>query len=306
MVQHSLADIFFEHQRGSGMGLYVLALSGGTFLGPLVAGLIASSRGWRAIGWIAAICCGVLLGVMLFTLEETAFDRAAYLQREGGPENGEEPEKHYQSQQLEHVADAAEMENTGAVMQEKRKSYLQRMKPLTLALPGKRQLFQGYIYRLRHSPRCFLYPAVLFSGLQWGAQITFLTFYLSVEDVQYHAPPWNYSDKSVAIMAVPCLVGLLGITYASWVADYFVVWMARRNSGMLESEHRLWLLLPCSVIGSLGLLLFGLGASNHSWDWGIPYVRLGCIGSHGAVPGTLACLTCSRCTRKQFSSAWLE
>ncbi len=279
MVQYSLADIFFEHQRGSVMGLYVLALSGGTFLGPLAAGLIASSRGWRSIGWIGAICCGGLLGVMLFTLEETAFDRAAYLQRRNNPESGEEPEKHHQSQQLEYATDVGELENLGAAIREKRKPYLQRMKPVTPALPSKQQLFRGFIYRLRHSPRCFLYPAVLFSGLQWGAQITFLTFYLSVEDVQYYAPPWNYSDKAVAIMGVPCLVGLLvGIIYASVFADYFVVWMARKNGGILEAEHRLWLILPSSVIGSLGLLLFGFGTSKHSWGWGVPYFGLGCIG----------------------------
>lgn len=279
MVQHSLSDIFFEHQRGSVLGLYVLALSGGTFLGPLAAGLIASSRGWRSIGWIGASCCGLMLAVMLFTLEETTFDRAAYLQRQANTERGEKFEKHPQSQQLEYSTEERELGNTAVFMPDKRKSYLQRIRLITPASSSKQTLVRGFIYRLRHSPRCFVYPAVLFSGLQWGAQITFLTFYLSVEDVQYYAPPWNYSDKAVAIIAVPCLIGLLvGIMYASFCADYFVVWMARKNSGILEAEHRLWLILPASVIGSLGLLLFGIGTSQYSWGWGVPYFGLGCIG----------------------------
>ncbi|EGX88544.1 Major facilitator superfamily transporter [Cordyceps militaris CM01] len=277
MVQHSLSDIFFEHQRGSAMGLYVLALSGGTFMGPLAAGLIASSRGWRAIGWAGAACCGVMLVVMVLTLEETTFDRAAHVLRGSDPESGELEKRTSSQQQLEHAATTCEPTIAGSALDQK-KSYLQRIRIITPTSSNKTKLMRGFIYRLRHSPRCFVFPAVLFSGVQWGAQITFLTFYLSVSDVQYYAPPWNYSDKAVALMAVPCLIGLLvGILYASLVADYFVVWMARRNSGILEAEHRLWLVLPASVTGSLGLLLFGIG-SQRGWGWPVPYFGLGCFG----------------------------
>lgn len=277
MVQHSLADIFYEHQRGHAMGLYVLALSGGTFMGPLAAGLIASARGWRAIGWIGASCCGFMLFVMLFTLEETTFDRARHMREETRLSN-EDLDKDPACRQLEYPADEEREEAATVVAQGIRKSYLQRMKLVTPVSPSKQELLRGFVYRLRHSPRCFVFPAVLFSGLQWGAQIAFLTFYLSVEDVQYFAPPWNYSDKAVAIMGVPSLIGLLiGIIYASVLADYFVVWMARKNNGILEAEHRLWLILPASVIGSLGLLLFGIG-SQRGWAWIVPYFGLGCIG----------------------------
>ena len=260
MVQHSLSDIYFEHQRGTIMGLYVLALSGGTFMGPLAAGLIAANSSWRRIGWIGAICSGAVLIVMLFTLEETTFDREAYLQGRS-TENGEveKPSEHRLETQEVHPP----------------KSYLQRIAVVT---PIQGNITQGFFYRLWHSPRCFVFPAVLFSGLQWGAQITFLTFYLSVEDVQYYAPPWNYSDTAVALMNVPCLIGLLiGIIYGSVLADPFVVWMARRNGNVLEAEHRLWLILPSSVVGSLGLLLFGIG-TDRAWSWGVTYFGLGCIG----------------------------
>ena len=274
MVQHSLSDIFFEHQRGSIIGLYVLALSGGTFMGPLLAGMVASSPlGWRWIGWMGAICCGGMLLLMLFTLEETTFDREAQLLREHPVEN-EDLEKPMAEQTVEFAGNSPD--NARPVTASK--SYLQRMKPITLASSSTKVLARGFIYRLRHSPRCFLFPAVLFSGLQWGAQIAFLTFYLSVQDVQYYAPPWNYSDRAVAIMSVPSIIGLLvGIIYACILAEWFVVWMARKNKGILEAEHRLWLILPSSLIGSLGLLLFGIG-TDRNWHWSIAYFGLGCIG----------------------------
>lgn len=40
-VQLSLMDLWFQHQRGSVLGVYILATSIGTFLGPLIARLVA-------------------------------------------------------------------------------------------------------------------------------------------------------------------------------------------------------------------------------------------------------------------------
>jgi len=46
-VQLSLSEIFFEHQRGSVLGVYVLSTSIGTYLGPLIGGFVADRIGWR-------------------------------------------------------------------------------------------------------------------------------------------------------------------------------------------------------------------------------------------------------------------
>lgn len=79
-VQLSLMDLFFQHQRGAVLGIYVLATSVGTFLGPLISGYIADSDlGWRWMGWFAVIISGVTLVVFFFGLEETAFERDIYL-----------------------------------------------------------------------------------------------------------------------------------------------------------------------------------------------------------------------------------
>jgi len=78
LVQLSLSDLFFQHQRGAVLGLYILATSIGTFLGPLIAGYIAGpsdSNGWRWVGWTGAIVSGATLIVFFFGLEETAFHR---------------------------------------------------------------------------------------------------------------------------------------------------------------------------------------------------------------------------------------
>ncbi|KAI5284151.1 hypothetical protein KEM52_003050, partial [Ascosphaera acerosa] len=78
-VQLSLSDLFFEHQRGTVLSIYVLATSMGTFLGPMIASFIADSpQRWRWIGWWAVIISAGTLVVLYFGLEETMFDRPSH------------------------------------------------------------------------------------------------------------------------------------------------------------------------------------------------------------------------------------
>lgn len=50
-AQQSLADIFFQHQLGSVLTVYIMATSVGSFLGPLIAHLISESQTFRWVGW---------------------------------------------------------------------------------------------------------------------------------------------------------------------------------------------------------------------------------------------------------------
>ena len=58
-VQLSLSEIFFQHQRGTVLGIYVLSTSIGTYLGPLIGGFVADRLGWRWIGWFSVIISSV-------------------------------------------------------------------------------------------------------------------------------------------------------------------------------------------------------------------------------------------------------
>ena len=48
--------------------------------------------------------------------------------------------------------------------------------------------FKQYFQRLFHTLRIFTFPAVWYSGLQWGAQDAWLTFYLTVEEDNWYDP----------------------------------------------------------------------------------------------------------------------
>ncbi|KAJ9210205.1 hypothetical protein DTO166G4_8217 [Paecilomyces variotii] len=300
-VQLSLSDLFYEHQRGTVLGIYVLATSIGTYLGPLIAGYIAdSSQGWRWIGWWGAIISGGTIIVCLFTLEETLFDRSAYgtgaLQvalGEGTPTGTADEElafKKVEEPVSARVQDPAYTAGglSSSLSDLKPKSYWQRIALITPAPNIIETGFRQYFARLFHTLRIFSFPAVIYSGIQWGAQDAWLTFYLTLEEGTWIGPPWNYGDAAVGLMNVPCIIGaVIGCFYGGYVSDKFVLWLARRNGGIQEAEHRLWLLYPCGIISPAGMLLFGIGTA-YGWTWHVPYVGLGLIGFGWGCTGDLS------------------
>ncbi|KUL90997.1 hypothetical protein ZTR_00626 [Talaromyces verruculosus] len=290
-VQLSLSDLFFEHQRGTFLGVYVLATSVGTYLGPLIAGYVAdSSLGWRWIGWLAVIISGATIAVLYFTLEETLFDRTAYQVGEviASRENPAEPESGLQGLQEKKVGLSDAVSTPAEATDEKPKSYWQRIALITPAANLEGFGFKQYCVRLMHTMRVFSFPAVIYSGIQWGAQDAWLTFYLTVEDDYWSDAPWYYGDAGVGLMNLPCLIGaVLGCIYGGYFSDVFMIWMAKRNGGVREAEHRLWFLFPLAIISPLGMLLFGIG-TGQSWAWPGPYIGLGLIGFGWGCTGDLS------------------
>ena len=49
------ADLFFLHERGWWMGLYIVFIQAGAFLGALLSGFIIDSLGWRWHFWVPLV-----------------------------------------------------------------------------------------------------------------------------------------------------------------------------------------------------------------------------------------------------------
>lgn len=294
LVQQSLSDLFFQHQRGSVLGMYILATSIGTFLGPLVGGYIASWK-WQWVVWSSAIISGVTLVVFYFGFEETTFHREVFLGRcLTNGSNRRAVETNNAESKLSETDKAARQESTVSPSQDGEgpydppKTYWQRIAIITPA-PNLIGLgIKQYFERLYRTLHVFTFPAVLYAGLQWGAQDAWLSFYLTVEENNWYDPPWNYSDAAVSIMNVPTLIGaVIGCFYGGWFSDVFVRWMAKRRGGLSEAEDRLWLMIPSAIINPAGMMLFGIGSSK-GWPWPGPYIGLAMIGFGWGCAGDLS------------------
>lgn len=306
LVQLSLCDIYFTHQRGSAIALYVLATSVGTFLGPLLSGLIETGQPWRWIGWWGAISSGLLLLLTTVGLQESYFDR--YMAEKDQQLRGEQEGKKLKSDDDRNVRSEADLEKftfKSAALHEladpqpqanspsevTANSSLAFLKSIALITPSRHVKGTGikqYISMLRQFPRMFLFPAVIYSGVQWGAQDVWLTFFLTTEDETWYDPPYNYSDKAVGLMNVPSVIGaVIGCLFAGPFSDWFCLWCARKRSGLKEAEDRLWFFVLPGIISPVGMLLFGIG-SDRGWRWPVPYLGLGFIGFGWGCAGDLA------------------
>jgi MFS family permease len=82
LCEVTVFDLFFAHNRGTYMGLYVFILFGSNFLAPLVAGWFNDAYGWRWTMHFGAILCAVCFVVMFFFMEETIYFRDAVIEGE--------------------------------------------------------------------------------------------------------------------------------------------------------------------------------------------------------------------------------
>lgn len=73
IVQMTVKDLFFVHQRGLMNSIYIWMSGVGQTLVPLPAGYITESEGWRWVWWWNAILFGVCIVFFVFGYEETKF-----------------------------------------------------------------------------------------------------------------------------------------------------------------------------------------------------------------------------------------
>ncbi|KAJ3960435.1 Major facilitator super transporter [Colletotrichum tropicale] len=314
-VQLSLLDIWFEHQTGSVLGIYTFATAIGTYLGPLIGANVSSHLGWRWIGWLGTIICGVSLIVLFFGLEETEFNRDSYLTSdidhappsaapitEKTSENGshgkdasanDATQKRSQlvEEHTSHDVDLGRTETArhrASVSYARPKTYWDRIRTITPAPNLQGTGAKQYFHRLWHTLRVFTFPAVWYAGWQWGLQNICLTFYLTVQEDWWYGEPWNYTPAQVGNMNLPTLIGsLIGCAYGGYGSDKFMQWMIKRNKGVMEAEFRLYLMALCTIIFPTGMWLFGIGSAR-GWDWPVPYVGLGFIGFGYGCAGDLS------------------
>ena len=70
-----IADLFMERYFATAMALFALFLSGGSQIGPVIAGYLIADRGWRWFFKLCAILNGINFFFCLFFLPETSYRR---------------------------------------------------------------------------------------------------------------------------------------------------------------------------------------------------------------------------------------
>ncbi|KAL3446285.1 major facilitator superfamily domain-containing protein [Aspergillus insuetus] len=234
-------DQFFVHRRGLGLSIYTLAITMGSFLGPVASGFVADDMGWRWVYWFYAIFLFATAALIFFGLEETGFPRQTLQQ------------------------DATDTSHSP-------KPYFAKLKLIT-SLPSPVPF-----HRTATTPLYLLTsPLIWWSGIMYGfgvAWLTIMAYESSTIFTLYGFSPSTLGLTNIAPLIGACLVVWLG----GAGTDHFMVWKARRNNGVMEPEMRIYSVFFAGPVMGAGLILYGVGAAQ-GIQWAGPIIGMGMIGS---------------------------
>lgn len=231
-----------------------------------------------------AIFCAIGLIFLFFFMEETNYSRPTVSSNESLVPSPTSLTPKSETRDFEKVelpsSDESgpnfEPRNTTAAATIPRKTYIDKLKLFQNADLRKPNGLAGMVWR----PLVFLtFPVIFYAGFCYGSNLVWFNV-LNATSSLILGKTYNFSASMVGLSYISPLIGcFLASFYSGVVGDRVVLQMVRRNNGILESEHRLWLFLPSLLLIPGGLLLWGVGAA-HRIHW------FGCVFAMGVISFT--------------------
>ncbi|KAL4940530.1 hypothetical protein BDV06DRAFT_196352 [Aspergillus oleicola] len=293
MVQMTIADVFFVHQRGVMNAIFIWTAQIGGSVGPLVAGFVTVSQGWRWVWWWNVIFLGVCLALFGFLYEETKYIPPPGLIAEtSSVTEASIKGKHADDKSIKIIRTTSlDQPRTPppstTIMDIRKKTYRERLTLIT-STPGEWSNFTRHFWL----PFVMLatMPAILYSALSYGAQVAVQNTLSTTMSGHMTLPPYNFNSDQIGLMNLPQFIGVsIGSLIIGPLSDRFILYRARRNRGIYEPETRLWLLLPFIPFVLGGALLYGIGIQK-GLAWPIIAVGIG-VCSFGVAPINVVLLT---------------
>lgn len=289
MVQMTVADLFFIHERGLMNSIYVWASNFGSSLAPVAAGFVTTSQGWRWVWWYMAIFFGMVLVAFGFGFEESKFDwtKAMLVDRPIGTEEKLSPmdwnsktEKDSPSSNMEEQNRAAEYvtarpatANTEIDHTIPRKTYWQRLSFATTT-PGPFLLFARHAYQPFHI--LFTIPGVAYMSIVYAVQLAWSTVMSAALSTYMIEAPYDFNATQIGLMNLAPFIGnTLGSLICGPLSDWTILRLAKRNGGIYEPEMRLWIFVPFIPFQVAGAFWFGYALQEGqswiavAWAWGM-------------------------------------
>ena len=121
--------------------------------------------------------------------------------------------------------------------------------------------YSKQIWRQLYRPFYILaiFPACMFSALQYAWSESMLSFLAITQATLYPLPPYNFSSIGIGNMNIPPAIGaILGSLFGVPLSDYMILAIAKRRGGIFEPEYRLWTFMVPGLSMVIGVLMYGL------------------------------------------------
>lgn len=282
LVNASVGDLFFVHERGKRMALSNLAIFGGAFFTPVICGVITDEIGWRWAFNLVAILTGAMFPLLFFFVPETAFRRHEVADASGFENTMTASVANRTS---EHSPDStpnnsyyetkeADVTTTGlsSTPVPTKKPYWRTLLPFNGAKTDA-SLLKLF---LRPFP-LFLQPGIIWAMLIQGTIIGWTVLIGIVLAAVFYSPPLWFTPRETGYSYAAAFIGaLVGFAISGLLSDSTARWMTRANRGVFEPEFRMLLVIPCFVLGCAGLYGFGYTSNDlEKYNWIGPVVFFG-------------------------------
>lgn len=282
----SLIDISFLHQKGRILSLYGAVLILGNFLPPVAAGYIVQAQGWKWCFNYLIIFFAVATLILIVGAEETIFPRAHFqlvaidaIERHLPTESSQNQLQQTTSitkppGEQDDQTEIATYEPGSSHIATKRYTYLQKMVFFRRNPIVKASYFKLCIEVFE----LFVLPGPMWASAMIGLGTFVVGLIFTTQASFFAAPPYNFNPSQLGLMYFALIIGnLIGSIYGGSLADWVVLWKAKRNKGISEPEHRLIAYHPMGFIAAGGILCYGVGASA-GVHWAVPCFGMILIG----------------------------
>ncbi|KAI6712514.1 MFS transporter [Diplocarpon mali] len=249
-----IGDMYRERYFATAMALFSLFLSGGSQIGPMIAGFLITDKGWRWFFLLCAILIAANLALMLVFLPETNYRRVLF---EG--ETAQDADKHAEEmvEQVEKSAgfttdvDATQLNPPYAGSYWKDLvSFGERGTEEKGLLGWPRQFSLPFLF--------LLVPHALFAAATYGIFLGGVVAVSTLSPQLFSAPPYLFKASGLGLFSASSFIGIvLGYPIAGPLTDLLSRAFARSSREEHHvPEHRMPALIVPFLVCPPGLMLF--------------------------------------------------
>ncbi|KAB8261412.1 major facilitator superfamily domain-containing protein [Aspergillus pseudonomiae] len=272
VVMITIVDLFFVHQHARMNGIFLFMQSLGSTGGPIAAGYIIESMGWRWMWWMICIFLAVNLILVLLFFEESKYIPLVVGHSESTDNNQEGAPKYDDDQKTGEPRTLRVTTRSTADTRRRRKSIRQRLAFVTRTdIPVAQHFHQPLLI-------LFSFPAVAYTAITYGTILAWFSANASSGSYFLLDEPYQFSPSAIGLFH---LGGFLGTFIATLIVpalnDRLIVQAAKQNGGIFEPEMRLWMSIPGALLNCAGLLIYGIGLGK-GLHWALLAVGQGIYG----------------------------
>lgn len=273
LIQCTIGDLYFVHQRATRIAFWNLCLFIGISLGSLISGYVINNIGWNWCFWISGIFYGVSGLLIFFCVPETSYERKDNLVVKAAVEENFDKEKGLLqstvAMHLEHDDRRGNPLDRVTTIPEK-VSYWRSLRLFT----GRHS--EASVFRVFLRPFIlFMYPAIGMTLLTYGIMITWYVVFSIVIGITFVAPPYNFTVSQVGLINLsPLIFSIIGEVVSGPLNDAICLYLTKKNKGIYEPEFRLVLMTVVAITGAVGFFGFGLTV-HYQTHWSGPVLTYG-------------------------------